>query len=56
LLSYRYGDKLFRFLINGQTGKIAGDKPLSSLRIGMAVAAGVLCAVLVWWLIFVMNR
>ena len=33
LLTYRYGDKVFRFLLNGQTGKMAGDKPYSSMRI-----------------------
>ena len=33
VLSYRYRDKLYRFLINGQTGKCAGDKPLSWKRI-----------------------
>ena len=27
LLTYRYRDKIYRFLINGQTGKMAGDKP-----------------------------
>jgi hypothetical protein len=42
IFSYRYGDKLFRFLINGQTGKVAGDKPLSWPRIwiGVGVIAG----------------
>jgi len=44
LLSYRYGDKLYRFLLNGQTGKYAGDKPVSWKRIAAAVA-GVLIAV-----------
>ncbi len=29
LLSYRYGEKLFRIAINGQTGRIAGGKPIS---------------------------
>ena len=37
VLSYRYGDKLYRFLVNGQTGKIAGDKPLSWKRILLLV-------------------
>jgi hypothetical protein len=50
LLSYRYGEKVYRFLCNGQTGKVAGDKPLSSMRIGFAVAIGVLVAIIVWWL------
>jgi len=42
LLSYRYRDKLYRFMVNGQTGRVAGNKPLSKLRIGLAVAAGVI--------------
>jgi RNA polymerase subunit RPABC4/transcription elongation factor Spt4 len=33
LLSYRYGDRLFRFMVNGQTGKIDGDKPISWPRV-----------------------
>jgi hypothetical protein len=37
LLSYRYRDKLYRFMVNGQTGKASGDKPLSWLKIGIAV-------------------
>jgi hypothetical protein len=40
LLSYRYRDKLFRFLVNGQTGQVAGDKPVSWRRIGVAIAVG----------------
>jgi len=35
ILSYRYRDKVYRFLINGQTGKAAGDKPLSGTRIAL---------------------
>jgi hypothetical protein len=42
ILSYRYKDQLFRFLVNGQTGKVAGDKPLSWQRISVAVGCGVL--------------
>ncbi|HEY2881498.1 MAG TPA: zinc ribbon domain-containing protein [Pirellulales bacterium] len=50
LLTYRYGEKIYRFLCNGQTGKVTGDKPLSSMRIGLAVALGVLAAIVLWWL------
>jgi hypothetical protein len=50
LLSYRYGEKVYRFLCNGQTGKVTGDKPLSSMRIGFAVALGVLVAIVLWWI------
>jgi hypothetical protein len=41
LLSYRYRDKLYRFMVNGQTGKVAGDKPLSWRKIALAVLVGV---------------
>lgn len=37
--SYRYRGRLFRFLINGQTGVIAGDKPWSGWRIALLVIA-----------------
>jgi uncharacterized Zn finger protein (UPF0148 family) len=51
LLSYRYGDKLYRFLCNGQTGKTAGDKPYSSTRIGAAVVLGIIAAIVIWLLL-----
>jgi RNA polymerase subunit RPABC4/transcription elongation factor Spt4 len=50
LLTYCYGEKVYRFLCNGQTGKVAGDKPLSSTRIGLAVAVAVLAAIVLWFL------
>jgi hypothetical protein len=44
LLSYRYRDRLFRFLVNGQSGQVSGDKPLSARRI-LAVVFGVLALI-----------
>jgi predicted RNA-binding Zn-ribbon protein involved in translation (DUF1610 family) len=41
LLAYRYRDKVYRFLVNGQTGKAEGDKPISAKRIAVAVVAGI---------------
>jgi len=46
LLSYRYHGKLYRFLLNGQTGKSAGDKPLSWPKIATAVAVGIVAVLL----------
>lgn len=53
LLAYRYGENIFRFLVNGQTGQVAGDKPLSKWRIGGAVATALIVVVLIliWWLL-----
>lgn len=47
VLSYRYQDKLYRFLVNGQTGKIAGDKPWSWQRIGGTIGAVLLLILLI---------
>ncbi len=44
--SYRFKDKVYRFLINGQTGEVQGERPYSVLKIIMAVLA-VLAVILV---------
>lgn len=56
VLSYRYQEKLFRFLVNGQTGKIAGDKPLSWRRIAAFVGGLVLLVVIVILLVALFRR
>lgn len=56
IFNYRYQSKLFRVLINGQTGKVAGDKPLSPVRIGVAIGAGVLLVIVAIILWMIMNR
>ena len=41
LLSYRYGDKLYQFVLNGQTGRATGNRPVSWRKIGAMIAVGV---------------
>jgi len=49
VVSYRYQNKLYRFLVNGQTGKVSGEKPVSWTRIAIAVAiAAVLILIFAW--------
>ena len=48
LRSYRYKGKLYRALINGQTGKIAGQKPLSPTRIAGAIVILILLLFLIY--------
>jgi len=55
LLSYRYGERLYRFLVNGQTGKVAGDKPLSWKRVWLAIGGGALLVALVVLLFFALR-
>jgi predicted RNA-binding Zn-ribbon protein involved in translation (DUF1610 family) len=45
MMNYQYHGQAYRFLINGQTGKIVGQKPYSRVRVGVAVAIGVVVAV-----------
>lgn len=47
LLHYGYHGKTFRVIINGQTGKLYGAKPISVPRILIAVALGLLLVALV---------
>lgn len=35
--SYRYRDKTYRFMINGQTGRVDGEKPISWIKVTIAV-------------------
>lgn len=42
IFSYRYKDRVYRFLVNGQTGRSAGQKPLSVPKIVFAVIVALL--------------
>jgi hypothetical protein len=46
LSAYRFGDKTYRFLVNGQTGDVAGESPVSWQKVTL-IAIGV-----VIWVIF----
>lgn len=37
ICSYRYHEKVFQFVVNGETGKIAGTKPISWIKVTAAV-------------------
>jgi hypothetical protein len=39
IFAYAYGGRTFRFVLNGATGRYAGDKPVSGKRVALAVAA-----------------
>jgi Zn finger protein HypA/HybF involved in hydrogenase expression len=56
ILSYRYQDKVYRFLLNGQTGKMAGDKPLSAARITAAIVVGIILLLVLMLVILLITR
>lgn len=39
--SYTYKGKLYRFMVNGRTGKVGGKYPVSPLRVAIAAALGI---------------
>jgi Zn finger protein HypA/HybF involved in hydrogenase expression len=39
--SFRYGDKVYRVVINARTGEVAGERPWSAIKIALAVLLGV---------------
>jgi LSD1 subclass zinc finger protein len=45
LSAYRYNSKVYRFIINGETGKVQGQRPYSAIKIALAII-GVIAAIL----------
>ncbi len=56
MLSYRYRERLFRFLVNGQTGKVVGEKPLSKKRITALVVVIVILAALLFAAFYFLSQ
>lgn len=49
--AFRYRNKLFTFYVNGSTGKISGKRPYSTIKITLAVIAGILAAAGIYYLV-----
>lgn len=47
LAAYRYRDKSYRFVVNGRTGKVQGERPWSKWKIAIAVVFGLIVASIV---------
>ena len=44
MAAYRYRDRGFRFVVNGQTGRVQGERPWSRAKIALAVIAALVLA------------
>lgn len=51
--NYKFNDKVFNFVVNGQTGKIAGKSPVSVPKV-IATIAAIIAAIVIIYLLF--NR
>jgi DNA-directed RNA polymerase subunit RPC12/RpoP len=47
LAAFRYRGKSYRFVVNGRTGAVEGERPYSAVKIAAAVIAGLLLALLI---------
>lgn len=50
LATYVYNNKVYHFLVNGQTGKVGGKKPLSWIKITLAVLAFAAFLFAIWYM------
>jgi DNA-directed RNA polymerase subunit M/transcription elongation factor TFIIS len=39
---FRYGDKIYRFVVNARTGEVQGERPYSAIKIALAVLAALI--------------
>jgi hypothetical protein len=44
ICSYRYKDKIYRFLVNARTGEVQGQRPWSRVKIALAVITAAVVA------------
>jgi len=51
LAAYKYRGQTFRFVINGRTGRVQGERPWSAIKITFAVTLGLLVATGIGYLI-----
>lgn len=42
--AYRYKDKVYKFLVNGQTGEVKGQAPVSVIKVLLLILAGLIIA------------
>ena len=49
--AYKFKGKVYRFVVNGRTGEVQGERPYSWIKITLAVVAGLILAGAVYYLI-----
>ena len=55
LAAYKYRGKTYRFVVNGQTGRVQGERPWSAWKIALAVTLGLIVAAGIGYLV-AMNQ
>jgi len=56
LAAYRYRGQTYRFVVNGHTGRVQGERPWSAFKLALAVLAGALLAAGAGYLLAMQQR
>ena len=51
LAAYKYRGRTFRFVVNGRTGRVQGERPYSAWKITFAVIIGLIIALIAGYVI-----
>lgn len=51
LAAYKYRGKTYRFVVNGQTGRVQGERPYSAVKVTIAVILGLIIAGVVGYVV-----
>lgn len=49
IANYKFNNEIFNFVVNGQTGKIAGKSPVSVPKVLLTIAIIILILIAIWW-------
>jgi len=47
---FKYNDKVYNFMVNGQNGKVSGQAPISAIKVAIAIGLGIAACVLLYML------
>jgi len=47
--NYKYNDKVYQFMVNGQTGKVSGKSPISAIKVAITVVVAIAALALIWY-------
>ncbi len=47
---FKYKDKRYQFMVNGQTGRVSGRTPISPAKVAVSVAIGIAVVAFLWWI------
>ena len=56
LAAYKYRGKTYRFVVNGQTGRVQGERPYSAWKIAIAVLFGLIIALIAGYVIAINQQ